>query len=293
MAKSDFNGWFAQLRHPYSSGSRPAVVRRGWNSVRGTRRVGIAILGVVALVSSVSGDRPGPAGDWMLLRVAFGQTEQVPLGDGRTVNLNTDSQIHVRLTDTQTQVVMDRGEALFAGESAQALRVTANDAVITSRDGVFSVRMRDHGRTDLIVAQGTVEAGRTGRLLADWAERALPEASDSTRLSAGEAASVDGTGLYGKRTLAPDTLAHKLAWKDNWLWFSDETLAEAVERFNSYNTEQLILADPRLSGMSLGGRFRPTEPDSFVASLKRVFDVRAVRIPASSAGPQLVYLDVR
>ena len=228
----------------------------------------------------------------MLLRVAFGQTRQLPLGDGRSVDLNTDSQIHVRLTDSQTQVVMERGEALFEGVSPRALRVTADGTVVTSQDAVFSMRMRERGRTDIIVAQGTVDAGRTGRLMADWAERALPAASDSTRLAAGEAASVDAGGLYGKRTLPPETLTHKLAWKDNWLWFSDETLAEAVERFNSYNTEQLIIADPRLNGMSLGGRFRPTEPDSFVASLQHVFDVRAVRISAA-AGRQLVYLDVR
>jgi len=290
MAKWDFNGLFAQLRHPYPL--RKAV-HRGWNGARGARRVGIALLAGVALGSSVSGDRPASTRDWMLLRVAFGHTEQMPLGDGRTVSLNTDSQIHVRLTDSQTQVVMDRGEALFAGESSQALRVTADGAVVTSRDGVFSLRMRANGRTDIIVAQGTVDAGRTGRLLADWAERALAVASDSTELRAGEAASVDASGLYGKKTLPPDTLAHKLAWKDDWLWFSDETLAEAVERFNSYNMEQLVIADPRLNGMSLGGRFRPTEPDSFIASLQRVFDVRAVRTPASAAGRQLVYLDVR
>jgi len=272
MAKSDFSSW---------------------NGARSVRRVGVTLLAAVALVGSVSGDRPAHTSDWMLLRVAFGHTEQLPLGYGRTVNLNTDTQIHVRLTDSQTQVVMDRGEALFTGESSRALRVIANGAVVTSGDAVFSLRMRDRGRTDIIVAQGTVDAGRTGRLLADWAERALPETSDSTRLGGGEAASVDAAGLYGKRTLEPDTLTHKLAWKDNWLWFSDETLAEAVERFNSYNTEQLVIADPRLREMRLGGRFRPTEPDSFVASLEGVFDVRAVRIPASSAGHQLVYLDVR
>jgi len=291
MAKSDFNSLFIQPSYPLRA--PPAAPRPRWNGVRGARRVGVILLTAVALVSSVSGDRPAHTRDWMLLRVAFGHTEQLRLGDGRTVDLNTDSQIHVLLTDSQTQVVMDRGEALFAGESSRALRVTANDAVVTSRNAAFSLRMRDRGRTDIIVAQGTVDAGRTGRLLADWAERALPTASDSTHLAAGEAASLDAAGLYGKRTLSPDTLTHKLAWKDSWLWFSDETLAEAVERFNSYNTEQLVIADPRLREMSLGGRFRPTEPDSFVASLQRVFDVRAVRIPASSAGHQLVYLDVR
>jgi transmembrane sensor len=265
----------------------------GWNGARGARRVGITLLAAIALVSSVSGDRPAHPRDWMLLRVAFGHTERLPLGDGRTVDLNTDSQIHVRLTDSQTQVVMDRGEALFAGVSPRSLRVTANEAVLTSRNAVFSLRVRERGRTDIIVAEGTVDAGRTGRLLADWAERALPAASDSTALAPGEAASLDAAGLYGKRTLPLETLTHKLAWKDHWLWFSDETLAEAVERFNSYNTEQLVIADPRLNTMSLGGRFRPTEPDSFVASLQRVFDVRVVRIAASSAGRQLVYLDGR
>jgi transmembrane sensor len=252
-----------------------------------------AIAAAAALTASVGGEKPDQTRGWTLIQVAFGHIRSMDLGDGRTVHLNTDSRIHVQLGDAQTLVAIDQGEAMFTGRSSRELRVAVNGNVVTTRNAEFSVRVRDRGRTDIIVAQGTVDAGHSARVLADWAERLLPVAAGTKRLVAGETASIDAGGLYGKRTLSSATLRHKLAWTDNWLWFSDETLAEAVERFNSYNAEQLIIADPRLSSMTLGGRFRPTEPESFVASLQRVFDVSAVRSSAAHSTAPRVYLTVR
>lgn len=86
-------------------------------------------------------------------------------------------------------------------------------------------------------------------------------------------------------------LTHELAWKDGWLWFNDETLAEAIARFNDYNlARKLVLADARLDRLTVGGRFRPTDPDSFAATLKVVFGVKAVVGSAGSAGITAIYL---
>ena len=258
---------------------------------RHLRHAGVLVFVAVALAGSAASERPAHTRDWALLQVAFGHTGRFELGDGRRAYLNTNSTIHLLRMPGVTVVAVGGGETYFDGDGTQPLSVLANGATLrTAGNARFSVRVRDAGRTDVLVAAGSVEIGRTGRQSGGWLAAALPFAADSVRLEAGEAASVDAQGLYAKRTIAADTLTHKLAWKDGWLWFGNEPLSEALERFNSYNIKQLVLADPRLYALRVGGRFHPTEPESFIASLRLVFGVRATAGVPPSSDSNSVYL---
>jgi transmembrane sensor len=56
--------------------------------------------------------------------------------------------------------------------------------------------------------------------------------------------------------------------------FAGETLAEAVAEFNRYNSRKLVIADRSISFISIGGQFRVSDVQSFVAAL-RPLGVRA------------------
>jgi hypothetical protein len=79
---------------------------------------------------------------------------------------------------------------------------------------------------------------------------------------------------------------------DGWIWFSKDPLPEAVAEFNRYHREQLVLVDPALARLEIGGRFRSTDLDSFIATLEHSFDVRvcprlsARQEPLRSTWPQ-------
>ena len=248
-----------------------AAIARG----RVLRSLSVATMGAIALMFSVTGEKLTQPRVWKVVNVAMGSIRHFPLGDGRTAHLNTDSELHVSLTPVETDLVLARGEVLIEGNGDRPINVTAGSATVRTGNAAFSIRTRGLLVAEVLVEDGTIGVGRTGDRLGGWVESALPFLERSMRLSAGESVSAGEGGLSGKKTFSAEVLAHKLAWKDGWLWFSDETLPEALERFNSYNEKQLLLADPALSHIAIGGRFRPTEPDSFVASLKIIFGVRA------------------
>ena len=52
------------------------------------------------------------------------------------------------------------------------------------------------------------------------------------------------------------------------------TLAQAAGEFNRYNRRQLVIADPALSGMVIGGSFAPENVDGFARLLQQGFGLR-------------------
>ena len=266
-----------RLKLPASGTPVPSGVARS-SSVVCFAVVAIAFAGTCEL----------PATRWHAAGTAVGQVLRYPLGDGRDTYIDTNSEIHVEVTDAETRIVVNRGGALITGRGDRPLKVIVAGVAMQSRQAEFSVRERGPLAVDVVVADGSVRLSRAGNRFMQWLRGA---AQARTVVFAGESASVTADGISAARRLSPETLTHKLAWKDGWLWFSDETLAEAVARFNDYNAgRKLILADSRLAHLTVGGRFRPTEVDSFAASLKVVFGVKAVVRPSGSPDITAIYL---
>jgi len=69
-------------------------------------------------------------------------------------------------------------------------------------------------------------------------------------------------------------MTRKLAWTQGRLWFDRVTLAEAIAEFNRYNRRQIVIEDPAIAGIRIGGALDATEVDSFVAALA-TFGIKA------------------
>jgi transmembrane sensor len=95
-------------------------------------------------------------------------------------------------------------------------------------------------------------------------------------MTSGEFAQFMGGSTVAIRQLERKELARKISWTDGLLVFEGETLEKATEEFNRYNRRQLVITDPKLARIQIGGTFQPRDLDSFVASLERSFDVQAV-----------------
>jgi ferric-dicitrate binding protein FerR (iron transport regulator) len=86
--------------------------------------------------------------------------------------------------------------------------------------------------------------------------------------------------------LSRDQIAQRLAWagfytKDGWLAFRGQTLDKVVTEFNLHNERQLKIADPRTGRIQVGGKFRETDLEGFVAALGVTHGVKA-----TLSGPQ-------
>jgi ferric-dicitrate binding protein FerR (iron transport regulator) len=102
----------------------------------------------------------------------------------------------------------------------------------------------------------------------------------------------------GRATLvriSPQDLAQRLSWAtvqqtDGWLVFHGETVRQAVDAFNRYNERQLIVVDAQTAQLRVGGKFRTTDIDGFVAALEVTHGVRVARAPATAAGHEVISL---
>jgi transmembrane sensor len=206
--------------------------------------------------------------------------KQVALNDGTTVDLNTNTALETRLSGARRDIRLMRGEALFhvAHDSTRPFYVTAGTTIVRAVGTSFSVRIRDSDHVDVLVAEGRVAVGPPSTHDLDR-PTLFPTAST---VGAGESASVQGGSLAVKRLLQQE-VNRKLAWTARHLAFRGETLEAAVEEFNRYNQRQLTIGDGSIREVRVGGIFMTTDPQSFMAALRRPFGIRAVTPQTTAA----------
>lgn len=209
---------------------------------------------------------------WQEYRTDIGGRKTILLSDGSTVEINTDSDLRVRMSNSRRDLTLKRGEALFhvAHDTGRPFYVVAGGTVVRAVGTAFSVRVHEDNRVEVLVTEGRVAVGTPDNL----DQPTLPASAET--ISRGEAASAAHSKLSSRRMHAED-MARKLAWTTGRLSFQGESLTEAVGEFNRYNRRHLSIADPSITLRQVGGNFRATDPDSFVAALELSFGVQALR----------------
>ncbi len=106
-------------------------------------------------------------------------------------------------------------------------------------------------------------------------------------VSAGNELTIAG-GTQTIAPVSPEELIKRLAWagmyqKDGWLAFRGQSLESVVAEFNRHNKRKLRIADPRTARLQVGGKFRVTDLDGFVAALGLTHGVRATLSAAAGA----------
>jgi transmembrane sensor len=221
---------------------------------------------------------------------AVGEVRHLDLQGGNRVDLNTGSQIRTRVESGGRVVVLTRGEARFRVESRDrvAFFVFAGNASLKSAGADFSVRLVDSSQLDVLVASGRVDISVPA---AAAAASFRPSPPVSVAASSGEAISLRPGVVYVRQRLSAAAVERRTAWTDGWIWFCAAPLPQAIAEFNRYHEQKLVLVDPRLVSFEIGGRFRSTDLDSFIATLEHSFDVRATAVPGTRAAT--IYLTER
>jgi transmembrane sensor len=200
---------------------------------------------------------------------SVGGFQRIALEDQSTVYLNTDSEVRIALSAQVRKVDLVRGEASFevAHDASRPFIVAAGNTAVRAVGTKFDVR-RINDTVEVIVDEGKVVVGAPEIL--ETSQLAVP--ATMPRVSAGQTALSSGGGV-NLQVLSKDSIARKLAWQNQVLVFDGDSLAEVVAQFNRYNERQLIIADPALSSLRIGGYFRPTNLDAFISVLQSDFGV--------------------
>jgi len=198
-----------------------------------------------------------------------GEIRLVPLKDGSTVLLNTDSRIRVRYDKDQRVVALLKGEAYFsaARDEARPFVVEVNGRRLRTAQAGFRVRKLDQAPVDLLVNLGRVEVSAaplvgSPRSVAVNANTRLA-LSDPTHISAER-----------PRLIAPEAVTRELAWREGKLAFEGETLDQAAQAFARYSDTRIRISDPVLAREPVTGLFAANDPVGFSRAIARVFDAR-------------------
>jgi transmembrane sensor len=230
-----------------------------------------------------------------------GAARTVTLQDGSQVDLNTNSEIRVRFTLRQREIVLLHGEALFAPVQRPAwpLSVRAGTATITTSgmnttSGMkFSVRLHENAAAEVLVVEGGISIDGGGGLAVARTADGRAASPLPLRAFPGELISINPMTVLTRMQLSPATLKRKTAWTGGWIWFAKDPLPEAVAEFNRYHRQRLVLVDPALASLEIGGRFRSADLESFIATLEHSFNVRAVSSAVRATGSDTIYLTGR
>lgn len=247
---------------PELPSTRHRTVRRAWSA-------GIAA-GLALLAVGV-----GTYAWWSTTRVhtyatSVGGYTRVPLQDGSTLELNTDTRVRVSLSASRRRVQLLRGEASFevAHDPQRPFIVIAGQTAIRAVGTQFNVRrLRE---LEIVVTEGRIAVETDG---AAGSGGAAP--ADVRMVNAGEAAAVDRFGIH-VRGLSSDETDRLTAWRAGLIISHDRTLAEIVDEYNRYSRRHVVVPDPDLARLRLGGYFRTDNLSGFIATLEDSFGIESV-----------------
>lgn len=188
----------------------------------------------------------------------IGVRGEVSLSDGSRLTLNTNSQVHTAISDRQRTVWLDRGEAYFdvAHEPSRPFVVLAGERRITVLGTRFSVH-RHGDQVDVVVEEGRVQIG---------SNRAAPQAPKPVIATRNDVV-VAEAGQILVLAKSAEQVANDLSWRQGKLVFDQITLAQAAEEFNRYNRQQLVIAEPALAQLRVGGSFAASNVRGFARLL--------------------------
>lgn len=197
---------------------------------------------------------------------ALGEIRRLPLADGSLATINTDSALHIALSQRLRRIDLVRGEAWFevAKDRNRPFVVDAGGVRVRAVGTAFSVR-RIHGSVLVSVTEGIVSA---------WSDR---RASNKVALNAGDQARFDDNGLVGSVDRAPARIERSLAWRDGEIALEGDTLAYAISEYNRYNSTKLELADPALGNERLVGLYDTNDPAGFADIVGQTLGVTVTR----------------
>lgn len=220
--------------------------------------------------------------------VAGSSVHAASLADGSQVLLNAGGVLLERFTAAERTVRLLRGEAHFAvvKDPARPFVVRAGQAQIRAVGTAFNVRLREE-IVDVIVTEGRIRVATTPQPLAARSDGATepvpgPEAALAPlELEAGQQAQVPVSGevVSVVNRLGVGEIARALAWQEPLLNLGGSTLAEVAAQFERRTGHRLVVADPELARIRVGGFFKPDDVAGFVHLLEECFGVQSERGP--------------
>lgn len=193
-----------------------------------------------------------------------GEIRLIPLADGSTMTLNTDSAARIRYRDDRRLVELLRGEAFFSAalDADRPFVVEVAGRRLTTPGGAFRV-----SRLPDLPVEVTVQNGQLS--LSTGAPRPVVVGAN-TRTALGD-------GSPAVHRVSAREVERDLAWREGKIAFQGETLAQAAQAFARYGEPTLTIADPELAREPITGLFAANDPAGFSRAIAAALGATTTR----------------
>lgn len=207
---------------------------------------------------------------------------------GSRLQLDTATRVEVRLYRDRREARLNDGQAMFSVEpdAERPFHVWAGALRITVLGTRFSVRHTlsglDAGQTIVSVEEGRVRVAKASRdgAAADESDVQVLSATDPgnnpmVELNAGQKVVADSAGRLGPVVSVP---ASSVApWRSGRISFDQTPLAQAIAEFERYGRTGLVVRDPAVAALPVGGSYSLQQWQRFTEALPQVLPVRLER----------------
>jgi len=211
-------------------------------------------------------------------RTETGEQRAIMLVDGSAITLDTDSEVRVVFSKKRRLVDLTRGQAFFAvaHDRTRPFIVSAGVERVMAVGTAFDVRLEHDGLSVTL---------REGRVRIEAPEGQSPQSDSTARVKAADL--VPGSKLrtsqHAAWQVARTDVTRELSWLHHQLVFDNARLDAVVAEMNRYSSTKIVLGDPALAGVQVGGVFGVDDPGSVADALAqyglvRIADSTAARI---------------
>lgn len=218
----------------------------------------------VVVVVAVIGVSIGIYASWpsgVVYQTPVGGREIITLSDGSQIELNTNTVLETQITKDTRSVRLVRGEAYFRvqHDETRPFVVMASGRRIVDLGTVFTVR-NDAGSVRVALLEGRARFDAGGKPVVMAPGDKIVATSDRLTVSHSQ----------------PQTLAADLGWRRGVVIFKRTSLAQVAAEFNRYNEMKLVIADPQIAELTVGGTFPANNIELFGRMASEILGLHVV-----------------
>lgn len=187
-----------------------------------------------------------------------GDQKSITLPDGSQLTLNTDSKASWKFDDKERRIWLDRGEiGVVVASDKRPCLIHAGTGVVKLTEGDLNARLREK-TLDVTVLKGACTLSKGGQI--------------GQQVGAGEAALAGPMNVHVRPVTASD-IQFTSGWRQGELVLDGQTLGVVIDEYNRYLNDKIVIADPSLTSVRLGGRFKTRDPKDFLTALQSSFGI--------------------
>ncbi|MFC3121376.1 FecR family protein [Agaribacter flavus] len=204
-----------------------------------------------------------------------GELNYFALEDGSKVNLNTNTQISVDYSAERRDITLTSGEIHIgvSPDKARPMMIDTGDVMIKVVGTEFNVSKLGK-QVSVSVVEGVVELLYTKPSVPNNAPiRLIANQSISYSSESGFSQIIENSSLIS-------------TWKEGFLLYDADALAQVVDDINRYSTKKVLIADPAMRDFQVSGIIQLDNMDTIADTLETLLPVDATE---NNKGQVLLY----